>query len=196
MRIEMRTMNFPHSDQQIIEMCADIVDVLSESINEDSLHALVSIFIELSDLPSGSAFTIDLASAVDVSLALSTAGTALETHSFATPSQVAFRCMQTLQSEFAITAYDSAIQYDYAFPLRVRGEALGAITLHGAHTHLLSEFTISTLQNMADIAATSLAAGAIFGKIFEARGWEQTLGGRDLAITCSNAEVVIAAIAL
>lgn len=152
----MRTMNFPHSDQQIIEMCADIVDVLSESINEDSLHALVSIFIELSDLPSGSAFTIDLASAVDVSLALSTTGTALETHSFATPSQVAFRCMQTLQSEFAITAYDSAIQYDYAFPLRVRGEALGAITLHGAHTHLLSEFTISTLQNLADIAATSI----------------------------------------
>lgn len=48
----------------------------------------------------------------------------------------------------------------------------------------------------ADIAATPLAAGAIFGKIFEARGWEQTLGGRDLAITCSNAEVVIAAIAL
>lgn len=48
----------------------------------------------------------------------------------------------------------------------------------------------------ADIAATNLAAGAIFGRIFEARGWEQTLGGRNLEFTCSHAEVLVAAIAL
>lgn len=48
----------------------------------------------------------------------------------------------------------------------------------------------------ADIAATSIAAGAIYGRVLEARGWEQTLGGRDLAFVCSHAEVLIAAIAL
>ena len=47
-----------------------------------------------------------------------------------------------------------------------------------------------------DIGATNLAAGAIFGKVFEARGWEQTLGGRDLLVTANHAEVLIAAIAL
>ena len=47
-----------------------------------------------------------------------------------------------------------------------------------------------------DIGATNLAAGAIFGKVFEARGWEQTLGGRDLLVTASHAEVLIAAIGL
>lgn len=47
-----------------------------------------------------------------------------------------------------------------------------------------------------DIPATNIAAGAIFAKIFEPRGWEQTLGGRDLMVTASHAEVLIAAIAL
>lgn len=47
-----------------------------------------------------------------------------------------------------------------------------------------------------DIAATNIAAGAIYGRIFEAKGWEQTLGGRDLLVTASHAEVLIAAIAL
>lgn len=48
----------------------------------------------------------------------------------------------------------------------------------------------------ADIAATNIGAGVIFGRVFEARGWEQTLGGRNLAFTANNAEVLVAAIAL
>jgi len=149
-------MKTSNREPELIEMCADIVDVLSDTINEDALHALISIFVDFSEFPSGAAFTVDLGSTVDISLALTITGTMLETHSFAVPSQVAFRSMQTLQPEFAIVAHDSAIQYDYAFPLRVRGEALGAISLHGTHSHLLSEYTISTLQNLADIAATSI----------------------------------------
>ncbi len=48
----------------------------------------------------------------------------------------------------------------------------------------------------ADIAATNIGAGAIYGRIFEPHGWEQTLGGKNLSITCSHAEVLIAAIAV
>lgn len=48
----------------------------------------------------------------------------------------------------------------------------------------------------ADIAATNIAAGAIYGRIFEARGWEQALGGRNIEFTANNAEVLVAAIAL
>lgn len=47
-----------------------------------------------------------------------------------------------------------------------------------------------------DIPPTNIGAGVIFGKMFSAAGWEQTLGGHDLAITASHAEVLIAAIAL
>lgn len=48
----------------------------------------------------------------------------------------------------------------------------------------------------ADIPPTNLAAGEIFAKFFEPRGWEQNLGGRNLAVLASHAEVLIAAIAL
>lgn len=47
-----------------------------------------------------------------------------------------------------------------------------------------------------DIAATNIAAGAIFAKIFEARGWEVDLGGRNLSVTANHAEVLIAVVAL
>lgn len=47
-----------------------------------------------------------------------------------------------------------------------------------------------------DIAATNIAAGAIYGKVFAGPGWEQTLGGRDLAVTVNHAEVLIAAVNL
>ncbi len=47
----------------------------------------------------------------------------------------------------------------------------------------------------ADITAVSIAAGAIYGRFLEPHGWEQALGGRNLAVTCSHAEVLIAAIA-
>ncbi len=48
----------------------------------------------------------------------------------------------------------------------------------------------------ADISGTNIAAGAIWGRIFEPHGWEQTLGGKNLSITAAHGDVVIAAIAL
>lgn len=48
----------------------------------------------------------------------------------------------------------------------------------------------------ADIAATNIAAGAIFGRILEPHGWEQSLGGRNVEFVANNAEVVVAAIAI
>lgn len=48
----------------------------------------------------------------------------------------------------------------------------------------------------ADIAATNIGAGVILARFFEPHGWEQTLGGRDIAVVCNHAEVLIAAIAV
>lgn len=48
----------------------------------------------------------------------------------------------------------------------------------------------------ADIAATNIGAGVIYGRIFEPRGWEQALGGRNIEFVANHAEVVVAAIAL
>lgn len=48
----------------------------------------------------------------------------------------------------------------------------------------------------ADIAATNIGAGAIFGRILEPHGWEQTLGGRNIEFVANHAEVLVAAIAI
>lgn len=48
----------------------------------------------------------------------------------------------------------------------------------------------------ADITAVDITTGAILGFEFRADGWEQTLGGKDLSVVCSNAEVLIAAFSL
>lgn len=49
---------------------------------------------------------------------------------------------------------------------------------------------------VADIAAFSIAAGAIVGRIFEPEGWEQVSGGKDLLITPSATTIEIAALRL
>lgn len=149
-----------HSTKQQVqlttEMCADIVDVLSDSVNNDALHTLISVFLELSGLPLGNAFTTDMSSQIEHSLALQLHAEVFENVPFEYPTPLAFRSLTTLQPEFSVTSSQSGLCYDYSFPLRTRGEALGAISLRGAHSQLLGEHAISTLQSIADIAATSI----------------------------------------
>jgi hypothetical protein len=142
--------------RQTTEMCADIVDVLSDAINEDALHTLVSVFLDISGLPAGAAMTTNTAWAIEHSIHLGSSGQAHHIFPADTLPPIVFRAMQTLQPEFAVTSGNSGLRYDYAFPLRVRGEALGAVSLQGTHSHLLDEQAISTLQCIADIAATAI----------------------------------------
>ncbi len=48
----------------------------------------------------------------------------------------------------------------------------------------------------ADIPATNIGAGVIFGRILEPHGWEQSLGGSNIEFVASHAEVLVAAIAI
>jgi hypothetical protein len=48
----------------------------------------------------------------------------------------------------------------------------------------------------ADIAATNIAAGAIYGRFFEPLGWEQTLGSKNIEFTANHAEVLVAVLAV
>lgn len=48
----------------------------------------------------------------------------------------------------------------------------------------------------ADIAATNIAAGAIYGRYFEPLGWEQVHGGKNIEFTANHAEVLVAVIAV
>lgn len=140
----------------VAEICADLVDVLTDSVDEESLHTLVSIFLEISGTKSGSAFTVDMANQIDEGLTLINSNDAIAKYPYNEISYVAQRALHTLQAEFSVTSNSSRVQYEYAFPLRVRGRALGAVVVRSSHNHLLSDETISLLQGIADIAASTM----------------------------------------
>ena len=140
----------------VAEVCADLVDVLTDSIDEESLHTLVSIFLELSGSSSGAAFLVDVANQVSDGVALTVSCDAVTRSQYCDIPYVAHRALQTLQVEFSVTGKSSRVQYEYAIPLRVRGRGLGAIVLHSSQNHLLSEETLSLLQAIADIASSTI----------------------------------------
>lgn len=64
----------------------------------------------------------------------------------------------------------------------------------GASTRTIAATSSYLYGRTADIPPTNLAAGALYGRFFEPRGWEGTLGAGDLNVVCNHAEVLIAAI--
>lgn len=143
----------PHS---IAEVCADLVDVLTDSIDSESLHTLVSVFLEISGASCGSAFTVDALNELEYGITLNDSSGGYVRSDYSNASYVAQRSLHTLQTEFAVTSNSSQVQYEYSFPLRVRGRALGAVVLHIKHSHLLKEDMTALLQSIADIAASTI----------------------------------------
>lgn len=143
----------PHN---IAEVCADLVDVLTDSVDTESLHTLVSIFLEISGATMGSAFTVDGVNEIEDGVTLTRSPGNLIPSEYSNMSYVAQRSLHTLQTEFAVTSNASHIHYEYAFPLRVRGRSLGAVVLHNTHSHLLKEDVTALLQSLADIAASTI----------------------------------------
>lgn len=151
----MNSKTIPQS-RDIAEMCADLVDVLGDTVDQDALHTLLLICFDISGLRRGATFTVDSLHQIDESIEL-VDGIATNTKvSLDQTPAVALRAMQTLQSEFAVTSDLTNLQYEYAFPLRVRGQALGAVVLYSSETKLLDEEVISSLQSIADIAASTI----------------------------------------
>lgn len=147
----------PTTQPQIIaEMCADLVDVLSDSVDSESLHTLLSIFLEISGAHLGAAFTVDLTDEIDEGIALNNSSGVLMRSTYPTASYVAQRSLRTLQNEFSVTSNSSHINYEYAFPLRVRGRAIGAVVLQMSDSHLLTEEIIGLLQSVSDLAASTI----------------------------------------
>ena len=151
-------MNEPqtYSPHFVAEVCADLVDVLSDSVDDESLHTVVSIFLEVSGATSGAAFTVNGLNEVEEGISLTSVEGSINRSNYAATSYVAQRSLQTLQTEFSVTSNSSQMHYEYAFPLRVRGRALGAVIIQSTHSNLLREETISLLQNIADIAASTI----------------------------------------
>lgn len=79
----------------------------------------------------------------------------IEPASYVMPPIVA-RSVRTLRSEVSITADTQDLTREFAFPLRVRGTALGAVHLFGAQSHPVDDEDLALLQGIADLAATTI----------------------------------------
>ena len=141
--------NDPHA---LAEMFADMADVFSDSVDLDGLSTLLSYCLETAAVDDGTALL--LGEGHQPSLVAGTKGR-IDPTAYAMPPVVA-RSVRTLHTEVSITAGTHDVTREFAFPLRVRGSALGAVHLCGAQTQKLNDDDLVLLQSIADIAATTI----------------------------------------
>lgn len=150
--MEAPTMNLSIDTRTLAEMFADMTDIFCDSVDTDGLSMLVAYCTETSGISQGvivlrgEGYQLD--SIVNVRGRVDPIG-------FSLPL-VGTRALRTLQTEFSVSGDSSLLHYDYAFPLRVRGTALGVICLFSEQSPGLDEHGIAVLQSIADIAATTI----------------------------------------
>lgn len=133
-------------------MFADMTDIFCESIDLDGLHMLLAYCLEASGLDAGEIVMSPVGN--EIPLIVSSKGThRQQTDTLPYLSQ---RAMSTLQSEFSVIGNGRELVCEYAFPLRVRGIALGVIHLTSIGQTALGEHCLAVLQSIADIAATTI----------------------------------------
>ena len=145
-------MNLNNDTRAIAEMFADMTDIFCESIDHDGLHMLLSYCLEASGLDSGEI----VMQAIGNELPISVCNYKKSHNISGTLPYLSQRAMSTLQSEFSVIGNGQELICEYAFPLRVRGTALGVIHLSSVGQIALGEHSIAVLQSIADIAATTI----------------------------------------
>lgn len=146
------TVNLRIDTQTLAEMFADMTDIFCDAVDIDGINMLLSYCLEASGIQQG--FVLLRGDAYQGNIVVDIQGR-VDPESFSLPL-VGSRALHTLQSEFSISGDSSTLHYEYAFPLRVRGLALGVIYLSSQDHPGLNEQGIAVLQSIADIAATTI----------------------------------------
>lgn len=149
-------MNLDSQSRTLAEMFADTADVFSESVDDDALHSLASNYLEISGFSIGTVTLLGASETVLRSVAVTPNGERPSFLHTEEPTQLTLRSTQTLKPEFAVTNNRESLFYEYAFPLRVRGLALGAVHIMADHVEPLDEAIVCVLQCMADLAASAI----------------------------------------
>ncbi len=145
-------MNLNNDTRAIAEMFADMTDIFCESVDADGLHMLLSYCLEASALDSGEI----VMQAVGNEIPIAVRSDKKQSCALDTLPYLSQRALSTLQSEFSVIGNGRELICEYAFPLRVRGTALGVIHLASTGQTALGEHSIAVLQSIADIAATTI----------------------------------------
>jgi hypothetical protein len=145
-------MNLNNDTRAIAEMFADMTDIFCESVDADGLHMLLTYCLEASSLDAGEIVMLAVGND-SPHIVRSDKSKSSTTQPL---PYLAQRALSTLQSEFSVIGNGRELVCEYAFPLRVRGVALGVIHLTSIGQIALGEHSIAVLQSIADIAATTI----------------------------------------
>ncbi|MEY3266417.1 MAG: hypothetical protein RJA15_863 [Actinomycetota bacterium] len=150
------TLLIDSGSRELAATLADVAEVFSNAVNEDGLHTLLLACLEVSGISAGTALLIGSASLVDMSVSLDTEHQQSVVDKNVDVPYLANRAMHSLQPEFSITSNHHRTVSEYAFPLRVHGQPLGAVVLHSNENTPLDEHAIAILQSIADLAAFTI----------------------------------------
>ena len=145
-------MNERRDPLTIAEMFADMSDMFSDSIDHDALSTLLAYCLDVAGMSDGTVVLLGEGHHPDT--IVGTRGRVDPTTYV--PAPTAARALRTLNTEVSIIAESHDLVHDYAFPLRVRGAALGVVHLSGDHAPPLGENELSLLQSIADAVASTI----------------------------------------
>lgn len=181
------TMTTSTDPAEVAEIFADIADMFSEAIDVDGLSTLLTYCLEVSQMQDGVVILLGEGHRPDT--VVDTSGR-IDSVDYPAPV-TAGRAVRTLTTEVSITADSHDPRHEYAFPLRVRGSALGVIHLVNSSASPLDERELSLLQSIADIVATTIDQTH---RLMQARTLvTQLQGALDSRVVIEQAKGIIAA---
>lgn len=150
------TMLIDSGTRELAAKLADVAEVFSDAVNEDGLHTLLLACLDISNLQQGTALLVGSASLVDMAVWIDREKNQSVVEKHAEVTYLVGHAMHSLQPEFSITGDHSSALSEYAFPLRVHGQSLGAVVLRSNRHESLDEHVIAILQSIVDLAASTI----------------------------------------
>lgn len=136
----------------IAEILSDTADIFTESVNSDGLRLLLSYCFEITALKRGKIVIDDSHQATHLEVVHDPSSDSLDLFS----RSLVEKARISLRPESTISELAGKSHNEYVFPLRIRTTTIGAIHLVGSHNSTLSEHSLTVMQSVADIAATSI----------------------------------------
>jgi transcriptional regulator with GAF, ATPase, and Fis domain len=142
---------------EITSMIVDVVDAFTHFVDKDGLNSLLSTCLEISQFQYGQVLLLDAALMIDVSVCIPPDASLKRPTLSPTPDHLASCAMSTLVTQFSVIGEKSNWITEYAIPLRVKGRAIGALTLFNERAVSLEQNTLALLEHICDVAAATIS---------------------------------------
>lgn len=142
---------------EITSMIVGVVDAFTHFVDKDGLHTLLSTCLEVADFQTGQVFLLDSALMIDLSVSVSPDASRTRSLQLPTPDYLALCAINTLVTQFSVTGEKSKWKTEYAIPLRIKGRAIGALTLFDDNVVSLEPKTLAVLEHICDVAAATIS---------------------------------------